>query len=225
MSPRDLFTEDDRRRIADAVGRAEERSRGEIVTAVTASSDDYDGALWRGATFGALAGPLALALLAWASGWWGGPNPWIMVLAAAGGCALALLLVRSSDTVVRWLTSDDEIELRVERAARSAFLDHEVFATRDRSGVLLFLSLLERRVVVLGDVGVDAVVEPGEWAEIVAGIVAGIRAGRPADALIEAVERCGVLLERTGLDRRPDDEDELSNEVHFDGGEDDGGGA
>ena len=216
MNPRDLFSDADRQRIADAVRRAEDRSRGEIVTAVTAASDDYDGALWRGATFGALAGPLLLAVLDWAAGWWGSPSAWIMLLAAAGGAAAALLVVGASGTLVRWLTPADEIDRRVERAARSAFLEHEVFATRDRSGVLLFLSLLERRVVVLGDSGIDAVVEPGEWTGIVDGVARGIRAGRPADALIEAVETCGALLERTGLERRPDDRDELPNEVHFD---------
>jgi len=216
MNPRDLFSDAERHRIAEAVRRAEERSRGEIVIAVTASSDDYDGAVWRGATFGALAGPLLLALLQWAAGWWGSPSAWIMLLAAAGGAAAALLAVRTSGTLVRWLTPDDEIDLRVERAARSAFLEHEVFATRDRSGVLLFLSLLERRVVVLGDSGIDAVVEPGEWSGIVDGVAQGIRAGRPADAVIDAVERCGPLLERAGLERRPDDQDELPNEVHFD---------
>ena len=218
MNPRDLFSDAERDRIAEAVRRAEERSRGEIVIAVTAASDDYDGAIWRGATFGALAGPLLLALLQWAAGWWGAPSAWLVLLAAAAGAALALIAVRVSSRLVRWLTPDEEIDLRVERAARSAFLDHEVFATRDRSGVLLFLSLLERRVVVLGDSGIDAVVEPAEWSGIVDGVVQGIRAGRPADAVIEAVERCGPLLERTGLERRADDRDELPNEVRFDDG-------
>ncbi len=215
MNPHDLFSATDRDRIAGAVRRAEEHSRGEIVIAVAASSDHYEGAIWRGATFGGLAAPLLLALFGWAAGWWGAPPLWMTLLATAGGAAAALMAVRLSGTLARWLTPAEEIERRVARAARDAFLEHEVFATRDRSGVLLFLSLLERRVVVLGDVGIDAVVEPGEWEEIVDGVARGIRSGRPADAVVAAVERCGVLLQRAGLERRPDDRDELSNEIRF----------
>jgi len=219
MRARDLFTEAERARIAEAVRAAEEHSRGEIVTAVTDASDDYTGAVWRGAAFGALVGPLILVLIDWATGVWSNPAPWLMLLAAAGGCAGGLLAVRSSAVLLRWLAPEEELDLRVARAARSAFLEHEVFNTRDRSGVLLFLSLLERRVVVLGDSGIDAVVAPEEWSEIVAGIVAGIRAGRPAEAVVEAVERCGTLLQRTGLERRVDDRDELDNAPHIEDAE------
>lgn len=218
MPARELFTEADRARIAAAVGAAESRSRGEIVTAIVPRSDDYDGAVWRGAAFGALLGPLLLALADLATGAWGDPPPWWMVLSAAGGCALGFLAVRSSARLTRWLAADDEIDLRVGRAAREAFLEHEVFATRDRSGVLIFLSLLERRVVVLGDSGIDAVVEPGEWSEVVDRIVRGIREGRAADALVAAVGRCGELLDRAGLERRSDDRDELDDRPRIGGG-------
>lgn len=229
MPLRKLFTEADRTRIADAVRAAEARTRGEIVTAVVPASDDYDGAVWRGAAFGALLGPLALVLVDLAAGLWSDPAPWQMVLAAAGGCAFGFLAVRASASLTRWLASDEELDLRVGRAAREAFLEHEVFATRDRSGVLIFLSLLEHRVVVLADSGIDARVAPGEWSGIVEGIVRGIRAGRPADALVESVGRCGEILERAGLEPRAEDRDELDDALRIGGarrreeGESDGG--
>ncbi len=100
---------------------------------------------------------------------------------------------------------------RVGRRASVAFLEEEVFKTRERTGILIFVSLFERRVVVLGDEGIHRRVKPGEWEGIVADIVAGIRARRPADALIEAIGRCGALLERRGVELRPDDKDELAD--------------
>ena len=217
MPIRELFTDADRARIAEAVHAAESRTRGEIVTAVVPASDDYDGAVWRGAAFGALLGPLALALVDLAAGLWSDPEPWQMVLAAAGGCALGFLVVRASAFLTRWLASDEEIDLRVGRAAREAFLEHEVFATRDRSGVLIFLSLLEHRVVVLADSGIDDRVAPGEWSGIVERIVRGIRAGRPADALVEAIGRCGEILEQAGLEPRAEDRDELDDALRIGG--------
>lgn len=218
MSLRNLFDEADRRRIAEAVRVAEEGTRGEIVTAVTEASDDYDGAAWRGAAFGALAAPLLVVMVDWAAGLWSEPSSWLLLFAVAAGCAFGFALVRSSATLTRWMASEEDLDRRVGRAARAAFLEHEVFATRDRSGVLIFLSLLERRVVVLGDSGIDARVRPEEWHEIVRDIARGIREGRPADALIEGVERCGALLERPGLERRPDDRDELDDTLRVDDG-------
>lgn len=219
MPLRTLFTESDRGRIADAVRAAEERTSGEIVAAVTDASDDYDGAAWRGAAFGALAAPLLVVLVDWAAGLWSEPSSWLLLLVGAAGCAAGFAAVRSSARLTRWLAADEDLDQRVSRAASAAFVEHEVFATRDRSGVLIFLSLLEHRVVILGDSGVDARVRPGEWTEIVDGIVRGIRDGRPADALIEGIERCGALLERPGLERQPDDRDELTDALRVDGPE------
>jgi uncharacterized membrane protein len=42
-------------------------------------------------------------------------------------------------------------------------------------------------------------------------LIAGIKAGRAAESLIEAIARCGELLEQYEVVRRPDDEDELSD--------------
>jgi len=217
MPLRTLFTESDRQRIAEAVRAAEERTRGEIVATVTAASDDYDGAAWQGAAFGALALPLLVVLVDWVAGLWSEPSSWFLLAAGAAGCAAGFAAVRSSALLTRWLVADEDLDRRVARAASAAFVEHEVFATRDRSGVLMFLSLLERRVVVLGDSGIDARVRPGEWDEIVELIVRGMREGRPADALIEGIERCGELLERPGLERRPDDRDELGDALRVDG--------
>jgi putative membrane protein len=90
-------------------------------------------------------------------------------------------------------------------------LSEEVFATRDRSGVLLFLSLFERRAIVMGDKGIAARVRQEDWEGIIATIVRGMREGKPAESLIEAVRACGGLLERQGLAIRQDDRDELAD--------------
>ena len=219
MTPEELFSAAERERIAAAVAAAERGTRGEIVVAVTGASDAYAAAAWRGAAFGALGAPLLVVLADWAlavwPGLWGSPSPWVLLLAAVAGCAVGLVAVDRSDRLTRALTADEELELRVGRAARGAFLDHEVFATRDRSGVLIFLSLLEHRVVVLADSGIDERVAPGEWSAIVEGIVAGIREGRAADAVVAAIERCGEILDRPGLERRDDDRDELPDAVRI----------
>ena len=222
-----LFSEPDLRRIEAAIRDAEARTRGEIVAVAAPASGEYPGAAWTGACLGALGALLALVLVHWLGDFWGVGSPLWALLAAVAGAGLGYLAAGGSDALKRLLVPDEVLVRQVDLAARAAFLDHEVFATRERSGVLLYLSLLEHRVEVLADSGVEAVVHPGEWDEIVAGIVRGIREGRAADALIEAIGRCGEILDRRGLERREDDADELANRLRLggrEGGGEDGGG-
>lgn len=217
-----LFSEADLRRIEAAVREAETKSRGEIVTAAVPASGRYAGAVWTGACLGSLTALLGLVLVHWLGELWGVGSPLWALLAAGGGAVLGHLVVGGSDALKRFLTSDEVMARQVDLAARAAFVDHEVFATRDRSGVLIFISLLEHRVEVLADSGIEARVEPGEWEGIVAGIVRGIREGRAADALVEAIGHCGEILDRRGLERRPQDVDELADGLRWEGEEGEG---
>jgi putative membrane protein len=92
-------------------------------------------------------------------------------------------------------------------------VDEEVFDTRDRTGILLFVSLFEHRIEVVGDAGINAKVEPEEWAEVVDQIRRGVRSGDLAGGMVEAIGTCGALLHRSGVALRPDDTDELSDGI------------
>ncbi|MGD8439931.1 MAG: TPM domain-containing protein, partial [Holophagae bacterium] len=113
----------------------------------------------------------------------------------------------------RWLIGDRLLELRARQRAAAAFLEEEVFATRDRTGILIFVALFEQQVVVLGDAGINRVVPEGAWQQIVDDVVRGVRQGRPTEALIQAIGDSGRLLEAHRLEIRPDDIDELDNEL------------
>jgi putative membrane protein len=133
-----------------------------------------------------------------------------MVLPPAAGAGLGYLLA-AVPAVRRWLVGAETMDLRVRRRAAVAFLEEELFATRERTGILLFLSLFEHRVVVMGDSGINRRVAAGEWDGIVKIVVDGIHAGRPGLAVAAAVKECGALLERHGVAPRADDRDELAN--------------
>jgi len=67
----------------------------------------------------------------------------------------------------------------------------------------------------LGDAGISAQVSDDEWIEIVDTIRAGIKGGHFADGLVEAVEMCGRLLHKKGVAIKPDDTDELPDDVRL----------
>jgi len=104
---------------------------------------------------------------------------------------------------------------RVSQRATEAFLAEEVFDTRDRTGILIFVSLFERQVLVVGDSGINERVKQEEWDDVVQTIIQCIRRGSYADGLVEAIGKCGTLLERRGVERRSDDTDELRDELRM----------
>ncbi|HEY2292548.1 MAG TPA: hypothetical protein VGM86_17755 [Thermoanaerobaculia bacterium] len=212
MEPDRFFSQADLDAVQAAVREAEARTSGEIVPYVVERSDPYQNAIWKGAALGALLGPMAaLAIYLWTDVWGWPLGLWIALPAPLGG-AIGYLLALIAP-VRRWMAGEHTLDARARRRAAVAFLEQEVFRTRDRTGILLFVSLFERRVVLLADSGIHQKVEEGDWETITRKLAKGIRSGRPGPALVEAIRACGELLERHGVERRADDTDELSDEL------------
>src|SRR5947209_2862824 len=208
-----FFSEADREAIRAAVREAESRTSGEIVPYVVDRSDEYASAAWKGAALGALLAPMvALAIDRWTNVWGIPLAYWIALPAPAGG-AVAYLATVLLPPVRRWLTGAHGLEARVRGRAAAAFLEQEVFRTADRTGILLFVSLFERRVALLADSGIHQKVGEGQGAGITGGLAGESRHGRPGPALVEAIRACGEVLARHRVEIRPDDRDELSDEL------------
>ena len=105
-----------------------------------------------------------------------------------------------------------EVDLEVREKALVSFVEQGLHETRDKTGILILISLFEHRVQVLADSGINAKVPENTWDEIVTIIVNGLKAGDTCNAICQAVERCGELLEEH-FPRKHDDTDELPNLV------------
>ncbi len=209
-----LFTPADQDRIAAAVAAAEGQSAGEIVPYVVQQSDMYEDASWRAALLGAfLALGVMVLLRQYTNAWL--PEfitiAFIVVVAAGAGFILTDLI----PAMTRLLAGKALIELRISQRAAEAFIAEEIFNTRDRTGILIFISLLERRVLVIGDAGINAKVKQEEWDAVASRVANGLRRGKPAEGLLAAIEQCGVLLQKRGVERRVDDDNELSNKLRI----------
>lgn len=212
------FTKDDAERIRRAVAEAERRTSGEIVPYLVPQSGRYDVAVWRGASVVAVAA-LLIALLVyqfyhgWGLGWL--HTGWGVALVTLVAGTLGALVAAYVPPLKRLLAGQDELALQVHDRAMRAFVEEEVFLTRDRTGILLFISLFEHRIEVLGDTGINRHVTPDEWADVVLRIREGIKSGHLADGLVEAIEMCGDLLDRGGIEVKPDDTNELPNSIRI----------
>ncbi|MEN8152412.1 MAG: TPM domain-containing protein [Acidobacteriota bacterium] len=100
-----------------------------------------------------------------------------------------------------------------ERAVRY-FIESGVHTTRDRTGILIFLSFLEKRVELLADSGINARIPQEKWDGIVSHIIEGISSGNTVENLTESVLECGKLLsESENFPIKPDDTNELKDDV------------
>ena len=215
---KELFSDADRTRIREAVGQAEQRTSGEIVPYIVPQSSGYDVAVWRGAAVSAVLAMFVVLLVlqvyqGWSLAWL--YSSWslaVLVLAAGTLGAVATAFV---GPLKRLLAGNALLDREVHRRAMLAFVEEEVFSTRERTGILLFVSLFEHRIEVLGDAGINQKVTPDEWVDVVMRIREGIRAGKLADGLVAAIAMCGALLERGGVEIRPDDVNELSDDVRL----------
>jgi putative membrane protein len=210
------LTSVDRDRIADAVSRAEDRTAGEIVPVVVPQSGAYEVSLWKAASLCALLTlATVLLLLQWYDGWGLGwlYTSWTVATLVLGAGTFGALLGAYVPVVQRLLAGEAACARNVHQRALQAFVEEEVFDTRDRTGILLFVSLLEHRIEVIGDAGINARVRPEDWVDVVGRVQQGIRNDNLTQGLVDAIEMCGRLLERKGVDIRPDDDDELSNRL------------
>jgi putative membrane protein len=83
---------------------------------------------------------------------------------------------------------------RAHRAAIEQFFARGLTLTKDRTGVLIFVSLAERYARIVADEGIAAKVSNREWQAAVDALTAHMRDGRIAQGFIAAIECCGAVL-------------------------------
>jgi putative membrane protein len=201
-----------RQKIESCIRAAETRTRGEIMVLAMASSHHYPAAGLRAA--GALAFPVAIALTPLIGGvlWAGAFNLWIFLSTLIPLFLIFQAAVRKVLPLKRIFISEREMEAEVREAAEIQFYQQSVYRTAEGTGVLIYISVFERKVWILGDRGINAKIPEGYWQGVVESIVKGIRAGRPADSICQAIGSiAGVLAEKFPV--RAGDQDELVNLV------------
>jgi putative membrane protein len=200
------MSEADHAKVSAAIAAAESSSDGEIVAVATDISDAYHDVALHWAVLA------LIAVLAWAAvcpsclEWWveallGG---WraettqrelltvLMVLAVLKFTAVLLILKYMPLRLA--LTPGATKQRRVRRRAISIFKAGAERRTIGRTGILIYLSMAERRAEIIGDEAITKVTTPETWGEAMAALLAEVKAGRPADGIVAAVERVGEVL-------------------------------
>jgi putative membrane protein len=218
------LSQDDRDLVTAAVTAAERGSDGEIVTIVAARSDAYHDVALHYAVLAMLLVPAALAFvpqawLDWAAslvlGWNAELTREIVMLylfVKLAGAFLVVRLILAYQPLRLALTPGVTKHRRVHRRAVELFRVGCELKTRGRTGVLLYLSLAERRAEIVADKAIADQVEAGVWGEAMAALIDEVKAGRPGAGMAEAVARIGAVLAPI-LPPRQDNPNELPDRL------------
>ncbi len=204
MSERNFFEPEASRQAAEVVASVEQLTGAEVVVAVRRSSGRYTGAdyLW-GALF-AFATLLLLLFLPQEFQLWTIPVDVIVSFALAAWISSRSYLLR------RTLTLPSTRRGNAESAARACFVEAGVSRTKARSGVLVYVTLLERKVVLVPDIGIDAAKLHAAVADAVVRMEASIGARPDFPAFLAGLGRLGPALEPL-VPRTADDVNELAD--------------
>jgi len=202
------FANDDARRaFADAIRTIEAGSAAEVVVSVRHHSGSY---LHANLLIGVAVAFATSAFLLYAPYEFSLLSIWLEPFVFG---ALAGAFVQWLPAVRRWLTPKNGRRHRVAEAARAQFCDKGVRMTSGRTGVLIYVSLLERMVEVVADSAISDALPESAWRRATAnleGALAGARDGSPvATALADLADDFATYLPAAD-----DDVNELPDEVH-----------
>lgn len=191
--------------IASAVQEIEKKTTGEIVPVVIERSVNIGSARFANFLFW-FSTALILDLVFFSSeSWW----YFLFLQLLALGCFLISNKIRF--WFEKFIPDTDEwqaVQIRAERE----FFRLGLHKTENASGVLIFVSLFERKVVLLADHGIHSRLQDDAWTPMVAQLTENIKTRSLASGLTQAINSCGELLTQNFPGQKTK-RNELSNEL------------
>ena len=183
------LTDLEKEKITAAIRAVEDASEGELVTVITPRSDDY----WY---IPSLCASLIALLVSAVAAYFG------LIQSASVLVMSQFMMFVFLAVVFRWPPLMMKViprSVKHHRAmlkARALFELEGVHLTRGRNGIMLYVSVAEKYVEVIGDRGISQHVSEAQWQEIVSGFTDHVRRGEVCQGYLTAIAHCGELLKR-----------------------------
>jgi len=207
-------------KIKGAVREAESKTAGEIATAFIKESDSY--AVYE-LMFSVICGFVYFVVLMFFSAgieetirgmFWDYSTDHLLIFYGLSTFLVIFIFYFLANIPVldRLIVPKSVMRRRVNQRAVCYFMESGVYDTKDRTGILIFISGLEHRVELLADKGIGEKIPREKWDDIVAHIIEGIKSGRMVGHLTESIAQCGELLAEH-YPIQPDDVNELKDDI------------
>lgn len=214
-----FFTNEDKRKISEAIAKAEMGTSGEIVPVIANTSGKYE---FSGCIFGLLFSIVVFCLV------WLTMRSYLIYTLDLGPVNLLGLVVfiylvafmvgekltRYFPILKRPFIDKRSIHDQVESKACESFYKFGIGHTRGMTGILIYVSLFERKVVIKGDTTISEKLHHKDWESICNMIVSGIRNDKSDKGFVAAINECGKLLKQHFPSKKKK-KNELENTIHI----------
>ena len=184
-----MISTKDREIIKELIMDAEKKSDSEMVPMIVLRSDNYPAAHFRAAiivsflfSLGLYFSPLSIINRIYFL--------WIQIPGLLLGYVLANI-----PFIARLLITKQEVEFEVTQRAIEAFFEHNLHTTEQHNGVLIFISMLERKIKIITDVGVKKKIEQKIWDEIISDFTNEVKKNNFTEALKSTIIATSNVLE------------------------------
>ena len=189
--------------IKDAVASAESKTTGEIAVAVAAESGKYS--FWELLWSNGLAAVVLAVMIPFSAGitsifqkfYWDSVPAWIVpcvFVAAAFAIVVMGFYLCNITAIDRMIIPDSEKTKTVSARAMQHFSESGVYNTKEHSGILIFVSYMEREVRIVADSGISSKISQDLWNLIADELCENLKKGDTVKAFTGAIEKCGDLL-------------------------------
>jgi len=201
-----FFSESEKQQISILVKKAECKTSGEIAVMVVDGSDSYREA----EIIGALLLSAFISLLVAVS--LHHVTVWSYIPAVIIFWFPALYLMRGFPRLKLAFAGKKRMDEAVRERAVRAFFEKKLYRTRGETGILIFISILEHKVWILGDRGINQQIDPHSWVALAGELAGKIKGGLAFEGLCAVIEKLGRVLEEH-FPQEAEDRNELPDEV------------
>jgi putative membrane protein len=210
-----ILSDYDRSQLNQRIAELEKHSNAQFVLAIVKRSDSYAEIPWKAFALGVSIGGLLFFVLNSLLIYWGSDTMLLIAIIAmllVGGI-FALVAVFVPE-IAKLFLSKHRADLEVRQLAETFFLKREVFATSNRTGILLFVSLFEHQVILLPDKGLSNQLTNETMQNVIASMTLFLKRNDVKGALEEGLKQLSLILEvKTQSESVKNNANELSNEI------------
>lgn len=203
-----LYTKQELEKIETHIKRFEEKTSGQIVVVTAFKSDPYTSVPLRFGIVGILFSSLCYLLMSRTLFWF--PLPYLFCFQFLGFIAFSLF--GKTSFALRRFVPAGILALRVRKAALASFVEKGVHETEKNTGIIIYLSEMERRVEIIADTNAFKVLGIERLQKEASHIIQGIKNGKALDAITKSIDDLAFQLQdhfpKTGINKN-----ELSDDV------------
>lgn len=207
-----ILTENDKTDLEKKIAQTEKATGIQIVLATVRRSDSYIEIPWKAfALTASVAALIVLSVNILVPVWVNNVTLFVAILVIPGAAVIASMMSVLIPPFARLLLSDGRAEAETKQYAESMFLKRGLFSTAGRSGLLVLVSIFERKVVILPDRGISDRLNNNVLADIISAMKHPLRKGEMKLAMGTALDEIIRIMKpvHTGEDEKNELPDEI----------------